>query len=110
MRSRVVILATLISGLGAWELLHAQKPFKEYAGFEYTDFAVPPDANVPHEWTRARLKYTQYAGGFGRRGFGGGRSEERRVGKECRSRWSAHHSKNKEAIGAEVGEGGGGSE
>jgi hypothetical protein len=72
MRSRVVILATLISGLGAWELLHAQKPFKEYAGFEYTDFAVPPDANVPHEWTRARLKYTQYAGGFGRRGFGGG--------------------------------------
>jgi len=72
MRSRVVILATLISGLGAWELLHAQKPFREYAGFEYTDFAIPPDVNVPHEWTRARLKYTQYSGGFGRRGFGGG--------------------------------------
>ena len=72
MRIRVVILATLISGLGAWGLLHAQKPFREYAGFEYTDFAIPPDVNVPHEWTRARLKYTQYGGGFGRRGFGGG--------------------------------------
>ena len=24
-------------------------------------------------------------------GFGGGRSEERRVGKECRSRWSPYH-------------------
>ena len=73
MRTRVVILAALISGLGAWELLHAQKPFKEYAGFEYTDFAIPPDVNVPHEWTRARLKYNQYSGGFGRRGFGGNR-------------------------------------
>src|SRR5215208_7809814 len=26
---------------------------------------------------------------------GGGRSEERRVGKECRSRWSPYHSKKK---------------
>jgi hypothetical protein len=57
--------------VGAWGVLRAQKPFKEYPGFEYTNFEIPPDANVPHEWTRARLKYTQY-GGFGRRGFGGG--------------------------------------
>src|SRR5256885_17024860 len=28
-------------------------------------------------------------------GFGGGRSEERRVGKECRSRWSPDHLKKK---------------
>ena len=28
-------------------------------------------------------------GGFGQQGYG--RSEERRVGKECRSRWSPYH-------------------
>jgi Domain of unknown function (DUF4159) len=73
MRLRVVLLVALAGALSTWGLLRAQKPFREYPGFEYTDFAVPPDANVPHEWTRARLKYTQYGGGggFGRR-FGGG--------------------------------------
>jgi hypothetical protein len=50
----------------------AQKPFREYPGVEYSDFAIPADANVPHEWTRARLKYTQYGGGGGFRRFGGG--------------------------------------
>ena len=30
-------------------------------------------------------------GGGGGRGKGGDRSEERRVGKECRSRWSPYH-------------------
>ena len=73
MRLRAVLLVALLGAFGAWGVLHAQKPFKEYPGFEYTNFEVPPDANVPHEWTRARLKYTQYGGGgFGRRGFGGG--------------------------------------
>jgi hypothetical protein len=71
MRGRAVILLVLLAAVGAWGVLRAQKPFKEYPGFEYTNFEIPPDANVPHEWTRARLKYTQY-GGFGRRGFGGG--------------------------------------
>jgi hypothetical protein len=54
---------------GACRVLLAQKPFKEYAGIEYSNFEIPPDANVPHEWTRARLKYNQYSGngrGFGR--------------------------------------------
>ena len=73
MRPRAVLLVALLGGLGAWGVLRAQKPFKEYPGFEYTNFEIPPDVNVPHEWTRARLKYTQYGGGgFGRRGFGGG--------------------------------------
>src|SRR5690349_24479340 len=31
------------------------------------------------------------------------RSEERRVGKECRSRWSAYYEKKKEIDGAEMG-------
>ena len=30
-------------------------------------------------------------GGFGQQGYGYNRSEERRVGKECRSRWSPYH-------------------
>src|SRR4029077_4938718 len=71
MRGRALIFCLLLAGVGAWGILRAQKPFKEYPGFEYTNFEIPPDANVPHEWTRARLKYTQY-GGSGRRGFGGG--------------------------------------
>src|SRR4051812_50208136 len=33
--------------------------------------------------------------GAGDAGDGGPRSEERRVGKECRSRWSPYHSKKK---------------
>src|SRR5258708_10028839 len=37
----------------------------------------------------ARLGVVERAKDFG--GFGVGRSEERRVGKECRSRWSPYH-------------------
>jgi hypothetical protein len=33
------------------------KPFREYPGTEYTDFALPKDWNEPHDWVRARLKY-----------------------------------------------------
>src|SRR5947209_12065067 len=36
-----------------------------------------------------------FIGGFEGRGGFGGRSEERRVGKECRSRWSPDHEKKK---------------
>jgi hypothetical protein len=58
-----LILLALVGGCCA---LLAQKEFKEYAGFEYTRFPVPPDAYVPHEFTRARLKYDQF--GYGGRG------------------------------------------
>src|ERR1700676_2149884 len=46
----------MLAAFSAWGLLHAQRPFKEYPGREYTDFSVPPDWNRPFEWTRARLR------------------------------------------------------
>ena len=49
-------------GLGAWSLLEAQKPFKEWPAIEYENFALPPDGNTPHEWTRARLRYPDITG------------------------------------------------
>ena len=58
--------------LGGWGLLHAQKPFKEYPGREYTDFALPEDHATPHEWTRARLMYRDFSGGRRRFGRGAG--------------------------------------
>ena len=38
--------------------------------------------------SKARNKYTYYASKAKKDGY---RSEERRVGKECRSRWSPYH-------------------
>src|SRR5712691_8729777 len=67
MRLRIALLSLLLLGFGAWGLLRAQKPFKEYPGVEYNDFPLPPDANKPAEWIRARLRYRDYRGG--RRGF-----------------------------------------
>jgi len=49
----------LISVLG---VLHAQKPFKEYPGLEYENFALPNDYKQPAEWVRARLRYPDIYG------------------------------------------------
>jgi hypothetical protein len=43
--------------------LRAQKPFREYPGFEYEDFPLPPDYQDKTEWTRARLHYQSVMGG-----------------------------------------------
>src|SRR2546430_10115342 len=56
------------------------------------DYAVPTAADLPpidvhHLATPA----PSIAGGYKGAGEGGTRSEERRVGKECRSRWSPDH-------------------
>ena len=43
-----------------------RKPFQQYDTVEgHAESAIPPDAYVPHEWTRARLMYRDYSG-FGR--------------------------------------------
>src|SRR5712691_3183307 len=49
-------------GLGAWGLLRAQKPFKEWPAIEYEDFKIPEDWKNPAEWTRARLRYPDITG------------------------------------------------
>jgi hypothetical protein len=44
--------------LGAWGILQAQKPFREYAGGEgHAMSPLPPDWERQAEWTRARLRY-----------------------------------------------------
>jgi len=72
MRFAKFLLVIPAALFGGWGLLHAQKPFREYSGNEYTDFALPEDYQTPHEWTRARLMYRDFGGGFRRFGRGSG--------------------------------------
>ncbi len=69
MRSRTLLIAgclsiSLISAVYAF-----QKPFREYPGFEYENFPLPPDYQEKSEWVFARLMYPPVFGG-GRVGFG----------------------------------------
>jgi len=61
MRFRTV-LAIALTGLAALGVLWAQKPFREWPAIEYQHFPIPPDANRPAEWTRARLRYPDVTG------------------------------------------------
>ena len=72
MRFAKFLLVIPAALFGGWGLLHAQKPFQEYPGREYTDFALPADYKTPHEWTRARLMYRDFGGGYRRFGRGSG--------------------------------------
>jgi len=40
--------------------LFAQKPFREFPAWEYNNFPLPADYQVPGEWTFARLMYPSY--------------------------------------------------
>ena len=61
MRFRTV-LAIALAGLAALGVLWGQKPFREWPAIEYEKFPLPPDANRPAEWTRARLRYPDILG------------------------------------------------
>jgi Domain of unknown function (DUF4159) len=52
-------LPTDSSRVGLRTSRKAQQPgvFREYPGWEYEDFPVPPDYNVPAEWVFARFMY-----------------------------------------------------
>jgi len=63
-------LAAGLMGLAVLGMLWAQKPFKEWPAIEYENFPIPPDANRPSEWTRARLRYPDITG-YPRNSFGG---------------------------------------
>jgi hypothetical protein len=56
------LLAIALTGLAALGVLRGQKPFREWPAIEYTNFPIPPDANRPAEWTRARLRYPDITG------------------------------------------------
>jgi hypothetical protein len=62
MRLRVALLV-ISAALASFTALRAQKPFREYPGFEYEDFPLPPDYQEKTEWTRARLHYRSVMGG-----------------------------------------------
>jgi hypothetical protein len=76
MRLRTALTVSFL-GLAVWGVLRAQKPFKEWPAIEYTDFPLPGDYMEKHEWTRARLRYTDVYGypdrmlSYGRRVFPG---------------------------------------
>lgn len=62
-------LAIAVTGLAALGVLWGQKPFREWPAIEYERFPLPPDANHPAEWTRARLRYPDITG-YSLRGSG----------------------------------------
>ncbi len=56
--NRRSLIAVFVLGLSVLGGLYAfQKPFRQYPAWEYIDFPVPPDWNIPAEWTFARLMY-----------------------------------------------------
>jgi len=62
MRYRTAAFAVGLLAVAAWGVLRAQKPFKEWPAIEYENFKLPEDANAPHEWIRARLRYPDITG------------------------------------------------
>ncbi len=65
MRLRTGLIIGLMVGslmVTGWGILRAQKPFKEWPAIEYENFPIPPGADRPSEWTRARLRYPDLVG------------------------------------------------
>jgi hypothetical protein len=60
---RLTFLA-ILAAAGTWGVLQAQRPFKEYPGIEYENFALPDGWNKTTEWTRARLRVPGINRGF----------------------------------------------
>jgi hypothetical protein len=62
------LLPTDSSQVGLRSSRKAQQPgaFREYPGWEYEDFPIPPDYNVPAEWVFARFMYRAVPTVYGR--------------------------------------------
>jgi hypothetical protein len=63
------LLPTDPSGVGKRTSRELQQPgrFREYVGWEYEDYPVPPDFQIPGEWTFARFMYRAIPMWYGRR-------------------------------------------
>ncbi len=57
------------SNVGRRTSRRVQQPgvFREYPGWEYENYPIPPDYNVPAEWVFARFMYRAVETGYGRR-------------------------------------------
>lgn len=62
MRSRTALAICFLSLISAWDVLQAQRPFKEYPAIEYSNFPIPGDFGQKTEWVRARLRYPDIYG------------------------------------------------
>ena len=91
-----------VHGYGGWGSYDAQHAHRAYFGLNVTNIETHlRDAGYdvymasvgPHSsaWDRACELYAQLTGTRTDYGAAHSRSEERRVGKECRSRWSPYH-------------------
>ena len=56
MRLRSTLTAVL-AGILALGITYGQRPWREYPGFEYENFPIPPDYQEKTEWLFARLMY-----------------------------------------------------
>ncbi len=63
------LLSTDLNPVGARTSRKAQQPgvFREYPGWEYENFPIPPDFKSPGEWTFARFMYRAVETYYGRR-------------------------------------------
>ena len=68
MRFQALIPAAMLLAAIAGAI-YAQKPFRQYPGFQYEDFPVPADYKIQSEWTFGRLRFPSLWRG---RGFRGG--------------------------------------
>jgi hypothetical protein len=62
MRSSAALAICFLSLISAWNVLRAQRRFKEYPAIEYSNFPIPNDFDQKTEWVRARLRYPDIYG------------------------------------------------
>ncbi|MBZ5608599.1 MAG: DUF4159 domain-containing protein [Acidobacteriia bacterium] len=78
-------------------VVYGQRPFREYPGWEYNDFPLPPDWKTPGEWAFARLMYPPIFG------FGRGFRRQRGVNwQEGYSNWTIDYPRSDRHLSAAV--------
>ena len=60
MRTRRIFIVALSCTTLVCSLYAFQEPFRQYPGWEYSNFPLPPDWQKPGEWTFARLMYPSF--------------------------------------------------